>query len=164
VRSHHIEIILWLATIGALLAATRPLRSKPSRKEQGQTMAVKPAAARFGDDDGRRAAIMRAAEAAIDGDLFRPDRDGTDSPPPAAPLVNATVPPPAAPKPRLVLRGIIGGPPWDAVLEGIPGSQRSVVVRTGDSIAGLKIRLIRRDTVTVHGLDTTWTLTIARPW
>jgi hypothetical protein len=67
------------------------------------------------------------------------------------------------PKPRLVLRGILGGPPWDALIEGIPGREGSAVVRTGDKLAGLLIRSVRRDTVVVRGADTTWKLTMGRP-
>jgi hypothetical protein len=70
---------------------------------------------------------------------------------------------PVAPKPRLVLRGVLGGPPWEAVLEGIPGREGSVVVRTGEVIGGLTIRAIRNNAVFVQGMDTTWTLTMGRP-
>jgi hypothetical protein len=63
-----------------------------------------------------------------------------------------------------VLRGIIGGPPWSAILEGIPGREGSVVLRRGDTIAALRVRAVRRDTVVVEGADTTWRLTVKRTW
>jgi len=62
-----------------------------------------------------------------------------------------------------MLSGVFG-PPWQAVLEGIPGKQGSVVVRVGDVFGELRIRSIRRDTVVVQGADTTWKLTVRRTW
>lgn len=79
-------------------------------------------------------------------------------------------------KPMLVLRGIVGGPPWEAVLEGIPGRDRGVVVRSGDIIhspaannhlpsasvnwlgSTLRVRQVSVDGVVVSGMDTTWLL------
>jgi hypothetical protein len=63
-----------------------------------------------------------------------------------------------------VLRGIVGGPPWDAMIDGIPGRQGSVLVRRGDTLGGLTVSAINRDTVTIHGSDTTWRLFIKRSW
>lgn len=86
---------------------------------------------------------------------YQPELEGAPPPPPA---------PPKPPKPVLVLRGIVGGPPWDAMVEGIPDRQGPVLVRRGDTLGGLTIRAIRRDTVIIQGADTTWRLTIKRAW
>lgn len=67
-----------------------------------------------------------------------------------------------APRPNLVVRGIVGGPPWSAIIEGIPGRDGSVLLRRGDTIAALLVRAVRRDTVVVEGADTTWRLTVKR--
>jgi hypothetical protein len=101
----------------------------------------------------------QAVETIIDGDLFRRDRHAAEAP------LAAVVPPivSSPPKPRLVLRGLVGGPPWDAVLDGIPGRNGPVLVRVGDTLAGLVVRRMRHDTLVVHGADTTWKLTMARP-
>jgi hypothetical protein len=77
---------------------------------------------------------------------------------------NTPVPPPRPPRPALVVTGIIGGPPWEAVLEGIPGRQGSVLVRRGDTLAGLRVRAIGKDSVRIVGMDTTWILTVRRAW
>ena len=69
---------------------------------------------------------------------------------------------PAPPKPRLVLRGIIGGPPWNAVLQGVPGRDGDVLVRSGDSVGGLKVRSISALGATIRGLDTAWNLKLSR--
>jgi hypothetical protein len=73
---------------------------------------------------------------------------------------------PLAPKPTLALVGIV----WDkgrdptAVVEGFPGVDGPRPVRLGETIAGLRVKAIRRDGVFISGLDTTWTLTVREPW
>jgi hypothetical protein len=67
-----------------------------------------------------------------------------------------------APKPGLVLTGLVGGPASLALLEGIPGREGPVLLAVGDTIAGLKIRRIKEGHVTVTGMDTTWVLAVRR--
>jgi len=74
--------------------------------------------------------------------------------------------PPPAPKPVLALVGIV----WDrgrdptALVEGLPGAERPRPVRSGETIAGLRVKTIKPDRVVITGLDTTWTLTVREPW
>ena len=70
--------------------------------------------------------------------------------------------PAAPPRPRLVLAGLVGGPPWVALLEGIPGRDGPVAVRQGDTLAGLSIRDVTRDGAVIADLDTLWRLTLKR--
>lgn len=105
--------------------------------------------------------LGRAADSATANDLFRlerkPARVAFGAPPiPPQP----TLPPP--PRIRPTLGGIVGGPPWKAVLANIPGREGGVIVATGDTVAGLTVRAVRRDEVIVKGVDTTWTLTTRR--
>jgi hypothetical protein len=80
-------------------------------------------------------------------------------------IVSASAPPaPSAPKPVLVLSGIVWGPEPTAVLEGIPGVEGARVVRRLDRVGALAVRSIQRDRVIVTGLDTTWTLQVKEPW
>lgn len=73
--------------------------------------------------------------------------------------------PPSSPaKPSLELAGILGGPPWQAVLLGLPGRKGSLVVRAGESVEGFAVVRVGRDTVVVRGADTTWILTVRGPW
>lgn len=72
--------------------------------------------------------------------------------------------PPPPPLPVLIVEGIVGGPPWRAVLEGIPGHQSPTVVEAGQVIAQLRIRRITRDSVVVSSADTTWRLAVRRAW
>jgi len=83
---------------------------------------------------------------------YRPELDG------------APPPPPRPPRPGLAISGIIGGPPWSAVLEGVPGRDGGAVVRAGDTLGGLRVRAVRSDTVVITGMDTTWRLIVRRAW
>lgn len=103
-------------------------------------------------------ALSRAATDVVDGDLFRPER----SAPPAAPPAPSAPAAASPPRPRLVLRGVIGGPPWDAIIDGLPGRPAGTVVRDGESVGGFAIRVYSRDTVRVRGADTAWTLILGR--
>jgi hypothetical protein len=79
--------------------------------------------------------------------------------------VPAAFMPPSAPmpstrtaRPRLSLRGIVGGPPWSAILEGIPGRSTSVAVTSGDHFGDLHVRRIDASEVVITGNDTIWRL------
>jgi hypothetical protein len=85
---------------------------------------------------------------------FRTDLEGAAPPPP----------PPKPPRPALSLAGIIGGPPWEALLVGIPGKDGSFLVRQGDVIDGFRIRSVGHDSVVVQASDTTWRLAVKSPW
>jgi len=103
----------------------------------------------------------------VERDVFRLDR--RPSPILYSPAA-ADAPPraPRPPRPALVVTGIVGGPPWEALLEGIPGQAGAAVVRPGDvfgdSTARLTITRVGRDTVIVAGMDTAWALTVRRAW
>lgn len=73
----------------------------------------------------------------------------------------AEIPPPAPARlPSLAVRAIVGGPPWQALIEGLPGSQGATVVRIGDVYAGLTVRRIDSARVVLRGLDSTWVLAL----
>ena len=101
----------------------------------------------------------------VGGDLFRlarkpalvAYRQRADTQPARAAAV-------APPKPPLSLAGIVGGPPWAALLDGVPGHDASLVVHQGDSVAGLRVRRIAPNGVIVTGMDTTWRLLVKRVW
>jgi hypothetical protein len=120
-----------------------------------------PLAARRVHDLG---AIEDAIDQTISGDPFRI----SNTPPTTAFSVARQVPAsqpglPPAPRPSLVLKAIVGGPPWQAVIEGIPGQSGATVVTTGSRHERLIVRSVGRDTVVVVAPDTTWKLTFQRP-
>jgi hypothetical protein len=62
----------------------------------------------------------------------------------------------------LVLKGIVGGPPWHAVIDGLPGQPPGTMVSAGSTFDKLVIRAISRDTVVVQAPDTVWRLTLTK--
>jgi hypothetical protein len=107
------------------------------------------------DSDARDEAVVTIT----DENLFRAERRSPDE----ASVVAAGQPMQVKPpKPVLSLRGILGGPPWDALVEGVPGHEGAVVLRAGQRSGDITVRAIRRDTVFLQGMDTTWKLTLRR--
>jgi hypothetical protein len=107
------------------------------------------------DSDARDEAVVTIT----DDDLFRAERSAPDE---SAVVAVGQPMPVRPPKPALSLRGILGGPPWDALIEGLPGHEGAVVLRAGQRISDITVRAIRRDTVFLQGMDTTWKLTLRR--
>ena len=83
---------------------------------------------------------------------------------PWEPVAVAAAPAPAPVRPPLALAGLVGGPPWNALVEGIPGREGGVLLQLGDSANGVRFTALRGDTVVLSGFDTTWTLTARRAW
>ena len=97
-------------------------------------------------------------------DPFRLERKPSDVQyNPWQPVVVAPPPPPPV-RPPLALAGLVGGPPWSALIEGIPGRDGSVLLQLGDSANGVRFVAVRGDTVVLAAFDTTWSLTERRAW
>jgi hypothetical protein len=108
--------------------------------------------------------LESAVEVIANLNLFRPERTSAEEHTSAQPTMATAMPQPPSAKPRLVLRGVLGGPPWDAIIEGIPGREGSAVLRAGQSLGGVTVRAVRQDTAWARGFDTTWTLILGRSW
>lgn len=67
-----------------------------------------------------------------------------------------------APRPTLVLKAIVGGPPWRAVIDGIPGQPPGAIVEQGNKFDQLVVRAVTRDSVVVKGSDTSWVLSFRK--
>jgi len=155
------ERVLWSVTAVAALAAVVGVRA--ARATAATAPPPMPAAAveprRLHPDS-----VAHAVAAFVANDPFRLSRQ------PAtvayAPALEGLAPPTVArpPRPSLVLRGIVGGPPWSAILDGVPGRDGSLLMRRGDSAGTLVVRAVGRDTVIIKGADTTWRLTVKRSW
>jgi hypothetical protein len=61
-------------------------------------------------------------------------------------------------RPTLVLKAIVGGPPWQAVIDGIPGQPAGTIARAGSKFDRFTVRVVTRDSVIVQGVDTSWVL------
>jgi hypothetical protein len=106
--------------------------------------------------------VSDAADLTIDNDPFRL----TNSPPSVRFDVatdgvaqGVTVRPP---RPVLVLKAIVGGPPWQAVIDGIPGQPPSTIAESGKRFDKFLVRAVTRDSVIVQGPDTSWVLSFRR--
>ncbi len=157
--SRRVEIVIWVSTIALIAAAVGGWRSMGPRTAEARAplamapdLAPAPAASRLGVFASRIVAH----------DPFRLERKPAAVAFGSIPLVS-TASAAVGPRPTLVLSGVFG-PPWQAVLEGIPERQGSVVVRVGDVFGALRIRSIRPDTIVVQSADTTWKLTVRRVW
>jgi hypothetical protein len=77
-----------------------------------------------------------------------------------------TVDTPAGPlppvRPELLVRAIVGGPPWSALVERLPTSSGAVVVREGDVFGTLTIGVITRDTLALIERDSVWKFAVHR--
>jgi hypothetical protein len=105
--------------------------------------------------------LAAAADSVRDRDPFRWERQPASvrfNPwEPAAPRIAAV--PTAPSKPVLSLVGIVGGPPWTALLEGVPERAAGVLLRLGEQTGGIRLEEVRGDTARFSGFDTTWVLT-----
>jgi hypothetical protein len=101
--------------------------------------------------------LREAADSVAASDPFRLDRH-----PSAPPIDQPAIAAATAPSLQLELSGVMGGPPWRAILSGIPGREGGVVVRAGDTLGGIRIRTIKRDTVVIHAGDSTMTLILKK--
>lgn len=158
-----VELALWVLALGAAacgaVAWTRDA-SVPVSPARRLSLTA-PVAPTVVETDS----LESAAEETAANDPFRLAR--APSSVPFEPTSRSTVagpPPLPTSRPALKLAGVIGGPPWEALLEGIPGREGSALVRRGDVLGTLTVRSVGRDTVVVQGIDTTWRLTMKRTW
>lgn len=70
--------------------------------------------------------------------------------------VTALLPQPTVLMPQLIVRAIVGGPPWQAVLSGVPSAGGDHVARPGDRIGELHVVAVSSKGVTVRWADSTW--------
>ena len=153
--NRQIERVCWTAVgVAALLAVVA------ARAMSRATGGAPPAALVRVDAAPSRAidSLDRWARTIIEHDPFQLDHTASEPP-----VVLLPVPPPRV-RPQLVLVGITGGPPWHAVVEGLPGTSAGSLAREGQMFGAFIIRRITADTVVVAGDDTTWTLTLRVAW
>jgi hypothetical protein len=160
------EAMLWVLALAVLLLGWQRWRgAEPAAAAPPSALAATP-------PEPRRIANERLAAAArsvVGGNPFRLDRApapiGFNQPAPG--MMPGGMPvyePPPPPRPQLAVTGIVG-PPWQALLEGVPGREGgAVAVKRGDVLGELRIRDVTRTTVVVSAPDTTWRLTVRRAW
>lgn len=155
-----IEILLWIVTALLVIISIVTWSSVAARYSR------QPVAPQEGDTTGaafNEAQLARAADSVVTFDPFRLERKpssvafGT----PVLPQEGSAA---MVSRAQLILKGTVGGPPWQAIMSGIPGKDGNVVLAQGDTVAGYKIKRIKRDTAIVQGDDSTMTLTVRQGW
>lgn len=160
-KTHWLERLAWVVTTVAVLAGIRTWRNvtRPAQAGAPTIWPVSPATHALARDS-----LAVLVDRIMSADPFRLDRKPATiaygAPDTVAARAAAQA---AAPRPPLVLVGIVG-PPWRALIDGIPGHDGSTVLSPGQTVAGLRVTDIRATTATVTGMDTTWHLTVKRTW
>ena len=104
--------------------------------------------------------LAEAEELAVANDPFRLSNAPPEVPfdPHEEAVVGGRVVAAVSVRPSFSLKGIMGGPPWQAVVDGLPGQPPGVVVREGERFDKLVVRSVTRDSVIIQGPDTGWIL------
>jgi hypothetical protein len=163
VTARLIERILWTTAVACALVGTLAWqRAQRGPHSAAPVWGSVPGLPALPDADSVTTIVTRIADA----DLFRLARHPSQVAyhPGGDPAAAAAPPPPAPPKPPIAVAGIVGGPPWAALLDGVPGHDGSVLVHPGDTLAQLTVRAVRPGQVIITGLDTTWRLSLKTPW
>jgi len=157
------EKSLWAMTAAILVLTVRQIIR--TRHAQGgatvtavsRSRTVKAPAMTMFDGDS----LDSAASHVMTHDPFRLERKPANVAFSIAPPAIVGAPPPGPPV-RIALQGMIGGPPWRAIVSGIPGHDGTIMVSSGDTLGGVTIRRIDRSGITVRVKDSTWTVTLAK--
>ncbi len=152
------RVVLLALGVGVLPVAVMAFR--PERQVPGSGFRV--AAQTIPNDTVSTGVREKRSLAAIAHDAFRRSRVPSTHPYDGLALELARQSPtaPTAPKPLVILSGILWGKRPAALIEGIPGQEGSRLMHPGDTAGGIRLRLMTRDKVLLSGFDTTWTLTI----
>jgi hypothetical protein len=162
---------LWLAALALGGGAAAAFRDPAAPADAAVTASAAAPALPAATDRNR----LRADAAVLrDRDPFRLARAPTayrvGAPPPLPAFPQATplaapeyTPPPAPVQAPLSVSGIVGGPPWQAVLENVPGAGRAVPLAAGEASNGVRVLWIRGDSVAVQTADGTSVLTLKQP-
>lgn len=153
------ELLMLAATLAAgAIAARRWFHLEPAT----ETRRAIPAVAGASILGFTRSALRAAAETTVANDPFRLSNEPPDIDASAQGNKIKLPAPSRAPRPILVLKAITGGPPWQAIVAGIPGQPGDALITPGSSYGALTVQSITRDTVVIRAADTTWNLSLKR--
>lgn len=166
-----LPLALWIAAAALAAAALAAFRGAPAPADDAPSAsrAAPPASAPSADRGRLRAdaALLR------DRDPFRLDRAPAAQRYGAPPVLIMPTPTETAPQPMpaptpvqapaLSVSGIVGGPPWQAVIENLPGAGRGVLLGVGEEAGGVRVLWIRGDSVAVSSAEKTSVLVLKQP-
>lgn len=136
--------VVWIVALGLLLLGARawaagPAAHLPLSADPEVTAAVESSSAEYARPE--ISVIISRNPFRFDRRAVRPE--GTEP-------ASATEAVQSAPYvPAMRVRGLVGGPPWTVILEGVPGAEAGVVMSPGDSIGGVRLVRVSADTVFV---------------
>ncbi len=144
--SRHRDLLLLLACLGAWVFATTRLRGALTTEIVGpMPLDARPSV---------RPKVVHDVSLISRQGAFRPL--GGRSP---ATADTVSAPPPTPMEvPPVELKGIMGGPPWLAVLSRSGSAGEDRVLRSGDSLDLVAVRAVKADGVTLRFRDSTWTI------
>ena len=156
-----LDIGLAVAALFAVATATRRLAGG---EPEASMIRATPALPLVGPDSTIGDSLQAAVENTVAHDPFRLSNSPATSRDDAAGSPAGKSAPMAvhSSRPALVLKAIVGGPPWQAIIAGLPGQSGETVVSAGVRFDPLIIKTITRDSVVVQAPDTTWKLTLRR--
>lgn len=155
--SRGVEIVCWTVAAGAVVWGVGAGTDAPFRVLAG-AQAIAPPETAMPTVSAESLGV--AARDVIERDPFRlarrPARVAFHQGGPEAPPVDSV------PVPELL--GIVGGPPWQALLQGLPGQTGPLLVKVGDEFGPVSVRAISADTVLVAVNQSAVKLTVRQPW
>ena len=151
------RVLTFTAALITVIASAAAARSLVRSPVPADTTAAEPPAPAPGLEPGMRSADS-IARRTIGRNPFRAHRS------PAAirfrPEAEMAPPPPSPPRPSLSVAGIVLGTDPAALIDGIPGTDGTRVLRIGESVAGYTVRSIDSTRVVVASRDTTYQLPV----
>lgn len=157
------EVTLWVLTAAATFAIGVQWSRVPFQVADGEYAFSAPARTPYEHPSGL---LAEAAGEVVATNPFRLDRRPAEASgdSPVDEAADAGWPTDAElARPLLAVAGIVG-PPWEAVIEGVPGVEEGVLVRAGDVLGDLTVRSVQPDLVVIEANDTTWHLGMKNPW
>jgi len=146
-----LELLLWIVTAVAVWRTTAVLTSS----KIDPTILTTGAQAALPDLPVPDSTLADAARILVDTDPFRLNRTPPSVAFGAKPVTDHRL---STPPLRLTLHGVVGGPPWRAVIDGIPGKPTNTVVAQGATIGSLVVVEVGADSVVIQTPDTVLTL------
>jgi len=160
-KARALVIAVWVATLVVVcigfVRAHGALGALPSRRS---VIWPPPAIAALVDSDS----IAALADRIVQSDPFRTARQPSDIAYDPTRRADTPAAPAATTIPTMTVSGIIGGPPWTALVSGVPGRDGTASVHAGDTIAGTTVISVARTSVLFRAADTSWRLTLHSPW
>ena len=161
--NRHRANLCWFVTVFILAAAAARRWQTAVPQLAGDRYSIVPFKARAADT--LDSALDEAVDLLVSNDPFRLSNEPSSvrfDPKGEVTSGSAQAIAPVHLRPALRLEAIVGGPPWQAIVEGIPGQAGPVTVQAGATFDKISVASVTRDSVILNGPDTSWVLGFRR--